>query len=265
MPLEEIFVRVAHQATLKRPASHASAPAHSQSGHSVMKKALLVARWEFWTTVTRVPFIFAVVAMPLFYGGMVALAALAGRSATQSSGRMPAALVDRAHIVDLAVAEASVAERDRQRGEPGDAAAALTTTLANRSPAAAAMVREMTTSTRLVAYPELDDALAALRTGKASSVFVIAEDYLETGNLTVYEREAGMLAQSASRTRQGQVADAIRASLLTPLSPQVRQRAFGPVSRLSRLSLADDGAVQAGARATAASDRSPARSACSCC
>jgi ABC-2 type transport system permease protein len=208
-----------------------------------VKKALLVARWEFVTTVTRVPFIFAIVALPLFYGGMFALAAIAGRSATQSSGRTPVALVDRAHLVDLAIAETRIAERDRRRDSSEEEIAAM---VARRSPAAAAAVREMSAPPRLTAYGDLDEALAALRAGHASSVFEIAEDYLATGSLTVYEREVGVLAQSASRARQGLVADAIRASLLKPLEPQTQARAFGPVALLSRRTLADDGTFVSG-------------------
>ena len=54
-----------------------------------MNKVLLIARWEFITTVTRRAYIFAVIAMPLFYGGMIALAGMAGRSASTNAGRIP--------------------------------------------------------------------------------------------------------------------------------------------------------------------------------
>ena len=60
-----------------------------------MKKALIVAKWEFITTVTRGAYIFAVIALPVFYGGMFALAGLAGRSAVTATSRAPVAIVDR--------------------------------------------------------------------------------------------------------------------------------------------------------------------------
>ena len=78
-----------------------------------MRKVLLVARWEFLTTVTRRAYIFAVVAMPLFYGGMVILGVFAGRSASTGAGRVPTAIVDPAHIVDVSLAREAAARRDR--------------------------------------------------------------------------------------------------------------------------------------------------------
>ena len=42
-----------------------------------MKKALLVARWEFVTTVKRRGYVLAVVAIPVLYGGLFALFRLA--------------------------------------------------------------------------------------------------------------------------------------------------------------------------------------------
>ena len=69
-----------------------------------MRKTLLVARWEFLTTIRRKAYIFSVIAMPLIYVGLAAIAAFAGRSATTNAGRIPTAIVDRAHVVDLKLA-----------------------------------------------------------------------------------------------------------------------------------------------------------------
>ena len=46
-----------------------------------MKKALLVAKWEFLTTVKRPSYIILVLAVPLVYGGLFSLAGLSARSA----------------------------------------------------------------------------------------------------------------------------------------------------------------------------------------
>ncbi len=78
--------RLAGRARRKRRTLRAAV--HAARGHlrgcrrtgceNRMNKVLLIARWEFITTVTRRAYIFAVIAMPLLYGGMVALAG-AGR------------------------------------------------------------------------------------------------------------------------------------------------------------------------------------------
>ena len=104
-----------------------------------MTKALTIARWEFTTTVTRGAFIFTVIAMPLFYGGMFALAALAGRSAAASTSRAPVAVVDLAHIIDLPFARERAAGRERAQQDALDQMRALA---ARRSPAAAAVMSE---------------------------------------------------------------------------------------------------------------------------
>ena len=104
MPLEEIFVR-----SRIRPEP------------AIMNKALVVARWEFLTTVTRMPYIFAVVAH----------AALLWRHVRDGRLRRPDAAASQraarrlrwsttAHIVDLALAAERTAERDRRDRSAGD-------------------------------------------------------------------------------------------------------------------------------------------------
>jgi ABC-2 type transport system permease protein len=193
-----------------------------------VKKALLVARWEFTRTVTRRAYIFAVIAMPLFYGGMVALAALAGRSASTNAGRIPTAIVDKAHIVNLEAAREEAARRDRDgAADPGLA-------IGNIVPQAP-----------LVDYVDFDAALAALRERKVATVFVIDADYLNTGAITVYTRETSVFAQQADRQRQAQVADAIRTGLLRPVLPdETLARAYAPAARLKRMRLTAQGTFE---------------------
>ena len=105
-----------------------------------MKKALIVAKWEFITTVTRGAYIFAVIAMPVFYGGMFALAGFAGRSAVTATSRAPVAIVDRAHFLDLGFALERAAAREQARSARGNDAA---TAMMRRSPAGAAALSQL--------------------------------------------------------------------------------------------------------------------------
>lgn len=201
-----------------------------------MKKALTVAKWEFLTTVTRGPFIFAVIAMPLFYGGMFALAALASRSAQTSNAQIPTAIVDQAHIVDLTFAAERAADRDRARRAAMKDVNDMVAAAASRSPAAAAAIDAVTPPTApLVPYDTVDAALDALRTRRVSSVFVIDANYVSSGVITEYSRDSGLFAQQGSRSRQTQLADAIRASLLkTGLAGHALDRAYAPAISLTR-------------------------------
>src|SRR5262249_27732840 len=125
-----------------------------------VKKALVVAKWEFLTTVTRGGYIFAVVAMPLFYGGMFMLAGLAGRSAATSSSRTPVAIVDRAHVIDLSFAAERASERERSRQHELDG---MTVALARRSPAGANVItNSLSPTAELLPYDDLTAALSDL-------------------------------------------------------------------------------------------------------
>ena len=193
-----------------------------------MNKVLLIARWEFITTVTRRAYIFAVIAMPLLYGGMVALAGLAGRSASTNAGRVPTAIVDQAHVLDLAAARAEASRRDR-----------------DATPDSLAGFGAALPPTPLVEYGDLEAALAALRARTVATVYVLAADYVVTGDISSYTRDAGMFSQQADRQRQAQVADAIRAGLLQPvLASDALARVYAPASRIKRLRLNASGAPE---------------------
>jgi ABC-2 type transport system permease protein len=201
-----------------------------------MRKALIVARWEFITTVTRGAFIFAVVAMPLFYGGMLVLAGLAGRSAATSNSRAPVAVVDGAHVIDLAAAAERAEGRNKMRDEAMDEMIAVA---ARRSAAAAALAREAAApTTPLVPYSDMNRALDDLRAHKVATVFALDANYLANGLITTYSRDGGLFSQSGDRQRQNQVADAIRASLLQPaLSGDALDRAYAPATNVKRMVL----------------------------
>jgi len=193
-----------------------------------MNKVLLIARWEFIATVTRRAYIFAVIAMPLFYGGMIALGGLAGRSASTNAGRIPTAIVDRAHVLNLAAAAEQASRRDR------DAAADPLATFAN-----------LAAPTPLVEYGDLDTALAALRARTVATVFVLDADYVTSGGLAVYTRDASVFSQQADRQRQAQIVDAIRVGLLQPLlGRDALARAYAPAASVRRLRLNAAGAAE---------------------
>jgi ABC-2 type transport system permease protein len=215
-----------------------------------MRKAWLVARWEFLTTVRRRGYIIAVVAIPLFYAGLGAVAALAGRSANVNAGRIATAVVDNAHILDLAFAAQQSAARDRRAAGNG-VAAALSQPAGGGAGAGSAAIAAVgrlgaiTPTGGLAAYDTLDLGLAALKAQRVSAVFVVEADYLSTGRVTAYSRDVGLLSQQPVQRGQGQIADAIRASLLhASMSGDALTRAFAPVAAVTRKHVNAQGAVE---------------------
>jgi hypothetical protein len=191
-----------------------------------MNKALIVAKWEFVSTVTRRAYIFAVVGMPLLYGAIFGVSALAGRSAAVSANRVPTVIVDRAAILDLGFASALSSRRDHSRG-------------------AAAAPRAAEPPAALIAATDLDAALDDLKNRRVAAVYVVEADYLTSGNITVYGRGAGLFNQPGSGQRAAQVSDAIRASLIrSGLSGDALDRAFAPATRLKRMRVDDQGRIQ---------------------
>ena len=76
-----------------------------------MKKAWLIARWEFRAAVFRRGYIVAIVLMPLLFFGLGAISALTTSTpAARAASRRPTAVVDKAGILDLAFATERAAE-----------------------------------------------------------------------------------------------------------------------------------------------------------
>ena len=141
-------------------------------------------------------YVFAVVAMPVIYGLMLTAAGVAGTTVARNESRRPIGVVDRAHVIDFAVArEAAEAARTANSDDPLPASA----------PVASAPLAE---------YADLDRALADLRAHTVSSVFVVEGDYLSSGRITAFGNDIGPLSLPAARRRRTQVGDAIRATLL---------------------------------------------------
>jgi ABC-2 type transport system permease protein len=190
-----------------------------------MNKALLIARWEFLSTVTRRAYIFSVVAMPLLFGVIGAIPVLSTRSAASSSADVPMAIVDPAAVVDLELAARLANERVQAR--PRTARSDLMPPRPDG----------------LVKFSELAPALEALNTRRVAAVYELAPDYVTSGRIAVYSRSSGLFAQAFANQRQGQVIDAIRASLLQDkMSGDALARVYAPAARLERFTI--DGAGQ---------------------
>jgi ABC-2 type transport system permease protein len=190
------------------------------------RKVGLVARWEFLATVTRRMYIVAVIAMPLVYGLMLAAAGISIRATTRNEGTRPVAVVDRADVIDFAVA--------RKAAEAARAAE----TAASATPLPPAPI------TPLTEYADVDQALADLRARTVSGVLVVEADYLSSGRITAYSIDSGMMSPAAARRRQTQVADAIRAGLLhRALSGDALARAYAPAANVTRMHVDAQGIV----------------------
>jgi ABC-2 type transport system permease protein len=191
-----------------------------------LRKVVLVARWEFISAVTRRMYVFAVVAMPVIYGLILTAAGVTGTTVARSESRRPVGVVDRAHVIDFAVArEAAEAARTANSDDPLPASAAV-------APAP------------LAQYADLDRALADLRAHTVSGVFVVEGDYLSSGRITAFGNDTGLLSLPAARRRQTQVGDAIRATLLhRALSGDALARAYAPAANVARMHMDGQGVV----------------------
>jgi len=192
-----------------------------------MQKALLIAWWEFRWAVARRAYLIAVVLLPLFFAGIGAVSALTTRSATTTSAGGSIAIIDSTAIVDIAFAVEQAARREEIRtGEVGPGPL-----LAPPAP--------------IVAYADLDAAMADLKARKLAAIYVIEPDYLTTGNITSYIRDAGVFGQAAANQRTTQVSDAIRASLLRKgLSGDELTRAYAPAVRQKRFTVDNQGTLR---------------------
>ena len=191
-----------------------------------LRKVVLVARWEFISAVTRRMYVFAVVAMPVIYGLMLTAAGVTGTTVARSESRRPVGVVDRAHVIDFAVArEATEAARTANSDDPLPASA----------PVAPAPLTE---------YADLDRALADLRAHTVSGVFVVEADYVSSGRITAFGNDTGLLSIPAARRRLTQVGDAIRATLLhRALSGDALARAYAPAAHVTRMRVDGQGVV----------------------
>ena len=199
-----------------------------------MKKALIVARWEFLTTITRRTYIIVVAAIPVFYGFIVGAAVLTGRSMARGERERSIAIVDAADILDLPFAATQAAARARSGASDAD-------------PPIGPAVPET-----LVVYDDTPSALAAFSARRVVAVYVVEADYVATGRITAYGRDAGLFSIPTERRRLNQVSDAIRASLLRrAVAADVLARAYAPGANVTRMQVDDSGRVGPAAAASA--------------
>ncbi|HKT81628.1 MAG TPA: ABC transporter permease [Vicinamibacterales bacterium] len=195
-----------------------------------MKKAWLIARWEFRAAVFRRGYIVAVVLMPLLFFGLGAISALTTSTpAARAASRRPTAVVDKAGILDLAFATERAAERERLR----------TPDLLTDAPGAS-----LIGVPALTAYDDEQQALRDMADQKIVAVYVIEADYLTTGKITTYGRDTSLFGQAEAGQRVNAVGDAIRASLMRrDLETQALMRAYAPTLTISRKVMAKNGEI----------------------
>jgi ABC-2 type transport system permease protein len=190
-----------------------------------VNKTLIIARWEFLSTVTRRAYIFTVVAMPILFTGISSIPVFSTRSAAATSAELPVALVDSAGLVDLELAARLAAGRKGVRTDTGQPSA----------------VRP----DGLVRYTELSQALADLDARKVAAVYALGGDYLASGTISAYGRGGGLFSQMFANQRQAQIVDAIRASLMADsVPPDKLARAYAPAAHMQRFLVEADGTTR---------------------
>jgi ABC-2 type transport system permease protein len=184
-----------------------------------MKKMLLVAKWEFLTTVTRRAYIFAVLAMPGVFILLMIASVFSGRSMLRGAAGGTVAVVDPAGLVDVAFATELAAARAPNVGP---------------------------NAVQLAHYDAIDPALADLRSGKVIAVYELDREYVANGRVRGYALQTGgTFGQALVGQRQGVVSDAIRASLLrTRVDADALARIYAPMARFDVRTVAVEGEVE---------------------
>ena len=193
-----------------------------------MNKVWVIAKREFWVTVTRKGYIFAVVGMPLLFGSIFGISFLTSGNLEQSikSGSEPIAVVDRSHTLDFELAANFAPARE--------------------SPTAATEALQKATGSnpsRIVAYTDMTAAIRDLKDGKLSAVYLIESDYMSTGKIVAYSPERGIFSDLAPPDRS-RLYDLIRASLVKGrIDGETRDRVLAP-GRLKQMKVSKQGDVE---------------------
>jgi ABC-2 type transport system permease protein len=188
-----------------------------------MRKIWVIARHEFLTTIARKGYIFAVIGMPLFFLALTGLPTLLLRADRNVLTReRPIALVDRAAVIDLGLAEKLPSAEAPSRTVGPDAAE-------KRPP-------------HFVGYSSLEQALADLRSGRVSACYLITADYRKTGKVLAYTPEGGFLESLRTPGRR-YLEDLLRASLIHPsVSGEMLDRLLAPM-KLEHLKVSAQGGI----------------------
>jgi len=144
------------------------------------KRALIVARREYLTAVKRKAFLFTLIVVPLYFGGVMAFASRGALSAQRDTMRS---------FTRLGVVDSS--------GLYADATRVLTTSMAadlTGSPA-----KRETYRTDVVFYTDQQKLEQALRSGEIPQALVIPADYLASGALRRYSRSEGVFTSGSAQ------------------------------------------------------------------
>jgi ABC-2 type transport system permease protein len=193
-----------------------------------MRKIWVIARREFLVTVTRKGYIFAVVGLPLMFGGIFGISFLTSGTVERSikAASETIAVVDRAAVVDFDLAATLEAERSRAV----DAVDVVKKAAGMKSP-------------RFVPYANLGEAIRELKKGKLSAIYVIEADYMTTGTIISYSPEKGMFSNLAPPDRTP-LYELIRASLVkNRVDAETLDRVLIP-GRLKQMKISKQGEVE---------------------
>jgi ABC-2 type transport system permease protein len=143
------------------------------------RRALIVARREFLTTVKRKAFLFTLIAVPLYFGGVMTLATRGSMSDRRDSLRS---------FTRLGVVDSS--------GLLAGAAREITTRLATDPTNAPEKLESY--RTKVVFYPDQAGLERALRSGEIAQGLTVSADYLATGATRRYARSTGTFSSASS-------------------------------------------------------------------
>ncbi len=142
-------------------------------------RALIVARREYLTTVRRKAFVFTMIAVPLYFGGLMGL-----NNVIASSGRRDSLRA----FTRLGVVDSS--------GLFARPTMSFVTPLESEGPEAG--VRPETFRTDVTLYPDQASLEGAVRSGEVSQGLVVPADWLRTGHLRRYARSTGLFSNAGS-------------------------------------------------------------------
>jgi ABC-2 type transport system permease protein len=183
------------------------------------RRALIVARREFLTTVKRKAFLFTLIAVPLYFGGVMTLASRGSMSVRRDSLRA---------FTQLGVVDSS--------GLLADAAREITTRQATDPDGAPGKLE--TYRTEVVFYPDQASLEQAVRSGRSAQGLTVSADYLTTGVTRRYVRSTGAFSSTASMRP---IERWLATSLLAGHADSVRiERATRPASAMGLYTLGKD-------------------------
>jgi ABC-2 type transport system permease protein len=188
-----------------------------------MSKVWAIAKREFMVTVTRKSYLFTLFGLPLIMiGGLFAVSILSRETLRDSQAKQgPAGVVDRAHVLDFRLQAAT---------RPTDST--------NPLPVPGVRVHS-----KLVAYDDLDKAMADLRKGDLSAVFLLEADYLQSGEIVVYAAEKGIFSQ-LTRTGRRHLSALLRASLASGRLEEATVARILTPARFKEMQVSKQGRIQ---------------------